>query len=622
MKYQIRFTQGEIAGKCVPLSKDKALTIGRSHSNELKLSAPDVSGRHVVLMLTDGGVSMDNLSSRVTLVDSTPLSAAERKTLMAGQTVTMGSATAFVLECLPDDAPTAPPPTSGDEELTAMPSRPVAPPKPKLAAASDDEATNLNLKPAAPKPVAPKPAAPADDDLTIVPAAKPAAPKPFVPKPAAPVDNDMTIVPSAPAAAPKPSAVPPAAAKKPVLKAVPPAAAPKPAAPPPRPAAAPKPVAPKPAAAPKPVAPPPPETDSDSGLETVAIQTRMATAEELEVMKGKAQKKQTKRVSLIVGSAVGVLVLLVVLYRVFIYRAPENFVSWPVNEQGRMLANFAAIDSCPLKNDINVQYPELPNTTVEKGDGVVEINTFLGKYHDVPFRLVFAAFRNPASLSTNRLDDFNAWIQKQVQGNGNWNFDLVRSIAFYGEHHGVPYLTVPYSRTVNNESWCGFAVQIRFEDWTFILLKEVPTRERWHAEGFIDKVSFLAFSDRFALNQWEGMTEIQDGTVQTNLEEAKALLVRNSPSVWPKAYLLIRSALCKLKSKPDMDAASYDKAIALLKELRDNQVIYFNAQKISYKRAEGTKDKRTMASIRDNLRAVFPSEEDMRYHKIRQNKWD
>ena len=108
MKYQIRFTQGEIAGKCFPLSEDKALTIGRSHSNELKLSAPDVSGRHVVLMLSDGGVAMDNLSSRVTLVDSAPLAAAERKTLMAGQTVTMGSSTAFVLECLPDAAPAAP----------------------------------------------------------------------------------------------------------------------------------------------------------------------------------------------------------------------------------------------------------------------------------------------------------------------------------------------------------------------------------------------------------------------------------------------------------------------------------------------------------------------------------
>ena len=181
---------------------------------------------------------------------------------------------------------------------------------------------------------------------------------------------------------------------------------------------------------------------------------------------------------------------------------------------------------------------------------------------------------------------------------------------------------VPYSRTVNNESYCGFAVQIRFEDWTFILLKEVPTRERWHAEGFIEKVSFLAFSDRFALNQWEGMKETQDGSVEANLDEAKALLVRNSPSVWPKAYLLIRSALCKLKAQASMDKALYDKAIALLKELRDHQVIYFNAQKIAYKLAEGNKETKTMATIRDNLQAVFPSEEDMRYHKIRQNKWD
>ena len=181
---------------------------------------------------------------------------------------------------------------------------------------------------------------------------------------------------------------------------------------------------------------------------------------------------------------------------------------------------------------------------------------------------------------------------------------------------------MPYSRTVNNESYCGFAVQIRFEDWTFILLKEVPTRERWHAEGFIDKISFFSFSDKFALEQWEGMKEIQDGTVQANLDEAKALLLRNSASVWPKAYLLIRSALCKLKASDSMDTTAYNKALSLMKELRDHQIKYFNAQKIAYLLAESNKETKTMANIRDNLKAVFPSEEDMRYHKIRQNKWD
>ena len=615
MKYQIRFTQGEIAGKCFPLSKDKALTIGRSHSNELKLSAPDVSGRHVVLMLTDEGVAMDNLSSRVTLVDSTALSAAERTTLMAGQTVTMGSSTAFTLECLPDAAPAAAPQPAAandDDEQTALPAKPVVPPPPKPAASSDDEATNPNIKPVAPKPIASKPAASADDDATNLNI------KPAAPKPAAAPDNDMTIVPSA---APQP------AAKKPVLKPVAPsaAAAPKPVAAPapkPMPKPAPKP-APKPQPAPpKPVAPPPPEDNAEAGMETVAMQTRMATPEELEIMKVKTQKKQTKRLAVIVASVVVFLALLFVVYRVFVYRAPENVVSWPRDEQGKMLANFATIESCAWKDDINVQYPELPNTTVEKSNNSIEINTFIGKYHDVPLRLVFEATRNPASLSTNRADDFNAWIQKQIQGNGNWNFDLVRSIAFYGEHHGVPYLTVPYSRTVNNESYCGFAVQIRFEDWTFILLKEVPTRERWHAEGFIDKISFFSFSDKFALEQWEGMKEIQDGTVQANLDEAKALLLRNSASVWPKAYLLIRSALCKIKAADSMDTASYNKALSLMKELRDHQVKYFNAQKIAYLLAESNKETKTMANIRDNLKAVFPSEEDMRYHKIRQNKWD
>ncbi|MBR6058472.1 MAG: FHA domain-containing protein [Victivallales bacterium] len=609
MKYQIRFIQGEIAGKCVPISQDKALTIGRSHSNELKLTAPDVSGRHVVLMLTPNGVVMDNLSSRITLIDSAAVGTAERKALLAGQTVTMGSGTAFVLECLPDDAPTAPSlVTSTDDEATNVNLKPVAAPKPPSVAASsnDDEATNLNMKPVAPPPAA-KPPVPSDDDLTIIPS-KPMVPPPAA-KPSASPDDDRTVIPSCPAAPP------PKPAPKPFT---PPASKPVAQPPKPAPAATPKPAQ-KPIAPPPP--PPPPENNADSGLETVAMQTRMATPEELEFMKVKTQKKQTKRLTVAIVSIVVVIGLLTAAYRMFIYRPAEKMVSWPRDEKGRMLDNLIGIESCPWKNDINVDYPELPNTKIDAGDGKIEIDTFIGKYHDVPLRLTFEAFQNTASLGTNREDDFNAWMQKKIQSDDNWNFDTIRPIAFYGENHGVPYLSVPYSRTVNNESYCGYAVQIRFEDWTFILLKEVPTRERWHAEGFIEKVAFFAFSERFERDHWEGMKDVQEGTVQLNLDEAKALLVRNSPSVWPKAYLLIRSALCKLKAEASMDDVLYNKAIDLLKDLREKQVNYFNAQRISYMQAEGTKDKKSMARIRDKLKAVFPSEEDLRYHKIRQNKW-
>ena len=283
MKYQIRFIQGEIAGKCVPISQDKALTIGRSHSNELKLTAPDVSGRHVVLMLTPNGVVMDNLSSRITLIDSAAVGTAERKALLAGQTVTMGSGTAFVLECLPDDAPTAPSlVTSTDDEATNVNLKPVAAPKPPSVAASsnDDEATNLNMKPVAPSPAA-KPPVPSDDDLTIIPS-KPVAPPPAA-KPPVPSDDDLTIIPSKPMVPPPaakpsaspdddrtvipscPAAPPPKPAPKPFT---PPASKPVAQPPKPAPAATPKPAQ-KPIAPPPP--PPPPENNADSGLETVAM---------------------------------------------------------------------------------------------------------------------------------------------------------------------------------------------------------------------------------------------------------------------------------------------------------------------------------------------------------------
>ena len=36
----------------------------------------------------------------------------------------------------------------------------------------------------------------------------------------------------------------------------------------------------------------------------------------------------------------------------------------------------------------------------------------------------------------------------------------------------------------------------------------------------------------------------------------------------------------------------------------------------------GKNDKKEMSRIRENLKGVFSSEEDLRFHKVRQNKWN
>lgn len=106
MNYRIRFTKGELLGKSFPIDND-ALSIGRSKTNNVVLSAEDVSRRHVILTLGSTGIMLDNLSSRKTFVDGKVIAMGEAVTLVAGQSVTLGKSTEFMLESLSDDASTS-----------------------------------------------------------------------------------------------------------------------------------------------------------------------------------------------------------------------------------------------------------------------------------------------------------------------------------------------------------------------------------------------------------------------------------------------------------------------------------------------------------------------------------
>ena len=561
MKYQLRFIEGENVGQVVPLGAD-AVAIGRSHSSTVQLHTPDVSGKHVRLSVSDQGVVLDNFSSRITTVDGAALATGQNVALVAGQVIGLGSVVKFTLEALPD-APSAP-------------SAPAAPP----AVPADDDAT-VPPPPSAPAVPAPAPAVPSDDDATVLPPPSvPAAPSPA---PAAPSDDDATVLP--PPNAPAPAAV---------------------AAPP---------------SAPAPQPPPPPAVP-EAGDETIAMQTRMASPEELEFLKSSHEKKQFRKVGAWLFGLGAVVAIVLTVYYCFYYRTPEKYVSWPKNAQGIQLEAFAEMPDCPYSKDLQLKYPVVDGLTLVDGSqaGRLVIKSALGKYHDVPLQLTLEYFQDAASLTQDRLATLEQWMASKTASSQNWNFDLVQPLSFYMESQGVPYLCVPYSRTEENESYTGFAVQIRNADWVFVLTKEVPTRDRWRAESYIQQVAFFAFSPKFVSEHWEGTANYQEAPVQFTLSEAKSLLQRNSETVWNKAEYLLRSVLCL--ACRDRDAAAQTAALELLKDLRQKQNEYYNRSKIAWRLARTNRDQKEQDRIANDLKAVFSSEEDRRFHRIRQDQWD
>ena len=173
MRYQIRFIEGELQGKTFPIGAN-ALSIGRSHSNEVRLTTPDVSSRHVNLSLGNDGVILENLSARVTKIDDDALTTGDRKRLVAGQVVTMGALVKFTLEALADAPKPTPKPVASDGDAT------VPPPAPSAA---DNDVT---IPPSAPKK---------DEDATV-------------PPPAPKKDADATVPPPAPKPKPVPKPIP------------------------------------------------------------------------------------------------------------------------------------------------------------------------------------------------------------------------------------------------------------------------------------------------------------------------------------------------------------------------------------------------------------------------------
>ena len=350
------------------------------------------------------------------------------------------------------------------------------------------------------------------------------------------------------------------------------------------------------------------------------MQTRMASAEELEYLKSSHEKKKIRKTGWWVTCLILVVAGLIGSYYAFLYKPPEKYVSWPKDEAGRELSDIVKMENCPYQEDLDLKFPKLPNAKVSQEAGKIVVQSALGKYRDVPLRLILEYFQDKGTLTVERTVTLEKWMASKTTGSENWNFDLIQPIAFYQKDHGIPYLCVSYSRTENNESFVGLAVQIRMADWVFILMKEIPTRYRWRAEWFIQQTAFFRFSEKFLMNHWEGTANYQKGDPVKIVAEAKTLLRSHSPSVWFKAEYLLRSALCQGQEKGDAECVG--EAVELVRELRSSQIEYFNQQKISFLLAKTQRNEKEQKRISTDLRAVFSSEEDFRYHKIRQDKWD
>lgn len=591
LTYQIQFLSGECKGEIRALPEGMPVLLGRSRSAALRLTTPDISGKHLELtILPSGEVALKNLSAHRTDVNGHALAEGEAVILAQGDCVAMGDTTTFVLETLSVGAAeenaaeglTCPTNFAPASEVKAMMAPSAAAPRtscaPAVPPASDEAKTEIPEEDAAVDPNKTDPsgaeggggvAPPEDEERTEIPDAVP----PEKPAPA----SFWARAPRRATAAPPPEAADDDESKTST------------------------------------------SAGEDVDNETMIMQTRVATMDEMELLRKTRKPKMNKWVIWLAAS-LAISAFLVGTTYVVSQTNIENPLTWPMD--GDRFNDEVIAPDIGFDKDFILYFPRYRSMQVVKESNRIMAMTRLGKRRDVPCRVIFSMNKSLDNLSLSRAKGFKSWQDKMMATGGQWNFDEDPKVHFRGRENGLPYQMARYTRSVDKMAWFGVVMYIKDRDWELIVQKEIPSSERYRGEMLLVETPFISVTPRYVMNHWEPGEVTFQMTVPEMLSEAKIMLNRTvaTPRMWPHILDLLRNILAA--SVRANDETTYATAMDLLRDLRTKQSQWLNNQKISYFAAQAKNLPKVAATIRQDCLTVFSDEDDYRCHQLRNDQWD
>ena len=521
-RYKILVISAEHGGAEYDISP-AVLQIGRSHSCDIRFTAPDVSGHHVEILLDGSGAPvMRTLSQRTTMVNDAAVAPDSVTPLHENDLIRLGDEVVLKICCI------------GDSETTLAPD----------------------------------------------------------------IDPDVTILPETPAAgAPRNDAAETGeGAVETIAQTVPDAAGETgEAAETPAGGAA--------------------ETGGAEDEQTILMQTRVASLEEIDLLRKRQNRGSRKKTVVYACGALICIAIIAICWGISATRR-EAVLTWPLDAKGKFNDEVIA-PNAEAGSDFLIYFPRDKNMKVDRKANDIVAETRIGKLRDVPLRLEFHAVKSPDNLRTKRGEGFGKWIETAIRKGGKWNFDSISPVQFRGRNNGFPYLTAKYTRSVNGRSWFGVAGYMKFRDWEFVILREIPTEERWRGEELISRESFFSVAPAFIARHWEYGGQILP---EPSLEEARSMLDRTSPAMWPQISDILISVM--IRSLQTNDLKNFEKAQAMMAELRMKQTNWLNAEKLEYFTAIAKHRYKDAKRIRENCRQMFSDENDQRYHFIRRDQWE
>ena len=502
---------------------------GRSHTADIRLTSPDISGKHLKLEVVPDGVFAENLSSHGTSRKGVPLSG--RVKLEDGDVLTLSPSTELHFEIRETGGGSGSASSDGGECETVIPGS-IPPPESSV-----------------PSPAPAEPAKPEDRDRTVIPGAEPQESNPDAAKGGS-------------------------------------------------------------------------EPDAADAQKTDVMHTRLASLEEMNLLRKVDRKRATGKVFKYVFVVLLITVAVILLYT--LRSAPkEANLSWPVDAEGHELGAFADPGNGGHKaGAFSLAYPSIKGkTTLSRKGGVTEISTWFGKDGSVPLRIFFIQKKSDTFLTRDRKSVFASMIADLQKDNRHWNLAQISDVFFIGSGNGLPCLSCEYRREADGKSWYGDILFFRTGNRAFIRLAETIVSERARGQNFISGTPFLKFSPQYLQKHWEGYPGWKGGAnPDIMLDEVSRHLSKQAPFEWQRTYLLLQNIL--MDSITTGNRSMEKTALTQLQRLRAMQDIWYNSQKIQYQSAQLNNDRHQENAVLELCKTVFSSPDDLRYFTLRRNVWE
>ena len=350
---------------------------------------------------------------------------------------------------------------------------------------------------------------------------------------------------------------------------------------------------------------------------THAMQTRVATPEEITLLRVNEQKRARRRLVISVVIAAPALLAAGYVYNQMTKKNIETVIGWSKNDKGEYLDAFEpALNGGRKDGGYDVMYPG--NGTFRKtalaGGFVLEGR--IGLKLDVPMRTILQEEEEIRLVALNRKEMVEDWIRQISASGGKWNFDAPSSvILFFGSKNGVPFTRVTYLRE-GNGSWFGTASILRHGSRRIVVRVEVPSAEQIRSDEVMAATPIWV-SDAFEFAQWEGDPTMAHLSVEDALSQARKDIERMAPATWVAQEKVLIGLLTKAVQAGQSEAES--EALQLLVKLREKQALWFNGQQFAFEAALSRGEPAKAEKLAEFAKAVFSNMEDLRYSSVR--KW-